>query len=167
MPLPGKLLQKEWSVHWRYGLYVSICELCSIFRTKNLIFVPLDSDNSCLSSYATLKVLIMIKQTNVSMIFSTYHLFADECAAGIDKCEHICNDTNEGYTCSCFTGYSLSADGHTCEGQIIFSCICVNVILSWNKNMLSAFAFSIFPYSFCFLHTTSHVFYNLCILNLF
>ena len=38
----------------------------------------------------------------------------------MDNCDQICNNTHctEGkYACSCYEGYVLGSDGHTCLGE--------------------------------------------------
>lgn len=43
----------------------------------------------------------------------------DECALGSDNmCAQNCQNTVGSYTCSCNTGYTLSSDGYTCDGEI-------------------------------------------------
>ncbi|KAK0420415.1 hypothetical protein QR680_014670 [Steinernema hermaphroditum] len=39
----------------------------------------------------------------------------DECASGTHQCEHRCVNQIGRYTCECMIGYSLRADGKTCE----------------------------------------------------
>lgn len=41
----------------------------------------------------------------------------DSCAEGNGGCEHDCLHTSEGAVCSCRSGYTLQADGKSCEGQ--------------------------------------------------
>ena len=40
----------------------------------------------------------------------------DECTLEIDNCAHDCMNSHGSYTCSCRTGYTLDADGFTCNG---------------------------------------------------
>lgn len=40
----------------------------------------------------------------------------DECALGIDVCYQTCADTEGSYTCRCQLGYTLDADGRSCNG---------------------------------------------------
>ena len=40
----------------------------------------------------------------------------DECTLEIDNCAHDCMNSHGSYTCSCQTGYTLDADGFTCNG---------------------------------------------------
>ena len=35
------------------------------------------------------------------------------------KCSHMCTNTPGSYVCSCYHGYVLSADGHTCFGEML------------------------------------------------
>ena len=34
---------------------------------------------------------------------------------GISNCEQVCIDTIESFTCSCYDGFALQPDGHSCE----------------------------------------------------
>ena len=52
--------------------------------------------------------------------FIQYYTDINECAMDMDNCDHICNNTHctEGkYACSCYEGYVLGSDGHTCLGE--------------------------------------------------
>lgn len=40
----------------------------------------------------------------------------DECSQGTDLCAQNCQDTQGSYTCSCWLGYALAADRHSCNG---------------------------------------------------
>ena len=46
------------------------------------------------------------------VVFCTTEI--DECAEGTSQCEHQCTNTNGGFQCSCFDGYSLNTDNHSC-----------------------------------------------------
>lgn len=52
------------------------------------------------------------------MFFNHYfpYLDIDECTVG-STCSHKCTNTNGSFTCSCFNGYKLQNDGHSCEGK--------------------------------------------------
>lgn len=41
----------------------------------------------------------------------------DECFEESHDCQHKCNNTDGGFTCDCFTGYTLNADNKTCNGS--------------------------------------------------
>ena len=53
---------------------------------------------------------------------NTYLLPPDinECATGVDECtfSELCRDTVGSYQCSCPAGYTLAADGKTCNGEV-------------------------------------------------
>ena len=34
-------------------------------------------------------------------------------------CDHYCVETLENYTCSCYPGYTLESNAHTCTGMYI------------------------------------------------
>ncbi|GMR52940.1 hypothetical protein PMAYCL1PPCAC_23135, partial [Pristionchus mayeri] len=38
----------------------------------------------------------------------------DECLLGGVRCSQYCAPKDDGYSCTCITGYNLAADGHTC-----------------------------------------------------
>ena len=42
----------------------------------------------------------------------------DECELGLDNCSHSCRDTVESYACTCNVGYTLAADGFSCNGEM-------------------------------------------------
>ena len=46
-----------------------------------------------------------------------YH-FTDihECSEGISGCNQVCSNTIGSYYCTCFEGYYLGGDNHTCLG---------------------------------------------------
>ena len=43
-------------------------------------------------------------------------LAASECEVDNGGCDHFCTDTIESYFCSCYPGYTLQPDKHTCLG---------------------------------------------------
>ena len=44
-------------------------------------------------------------------------LATSECDVGNGGCDHYCTETIDSYTCSCYEGYQLEADGHNCTGK--------------------------------------------------
>lgn len=70
----------------------------------------------------------------------------DSCAEGNSGCEHDCLHTSEGAVCSCRSGYSLQADGKSCEDvdecSSELSCcehICLNTIGSYTCHCQESF----------------------------
>ena len=41
----------------------------------------------------------------------------DLCSTDNGECSHNCTDLLPGRECSCYSGYVLNADGHTCNGN--------------------------------------------------
>jgi len=41
----------------------------------------------------------------------------DECTTNQHRCDQSCSDTVGSYTCSCVNGFTLDADGFTCNGN--------------------------------------------------
>ena len=37
-----------------------------------------------------------------------------ECSEGTHQCAQLCHITPESYVCSCYSGYTLDLNGHTC-----------------------------------------------------
>ena len=42
-----------------------------------------------------------------------------ECDIDNGGCDHYCTETINNYTCSCYPGYTLQLDGHTCTGKMV------------------------------------------------
>ena len=52
------------------------------------------------------------------MILQHFHIpDIDECSERTDRCEQECVNTDGSYYCACRSGYRLSSDGYTCEGE--------------------------------------------------
>jgi len=53
-------------------------------------------------------------------LYAFYYLYADidECLIRPSLCQHICANTDGGYTCDCREGYHLNANG-SCDGMCI------------------------------------------------
>ena len=45
----------------------------------------------------------------------------DECLDSNGRCNHNCTNTVGSYECSCWQGYFLSDDQHTCVGMYVFT----------------------------------------------
>ena len=43
----------------------------------------------------------------------------DECSDGSDNCDQTCTNTDGSFTCSCGSGFTLDADGHSCTADPI------------------------------------------------
>ena len=46
------------------------------------------------------------------------HIDVDECATNNGGCDHYCTNTIGSFVCSCYPGYTLDGDGHTCLGEL-------------------------------------------------
>ena len=42
----------------------------------------------------------------------------NECATNNGGCDHYCRNAIGSFVCSCFPGYTLDGDGHTCLGEL-------------------------------------------------
>ena len=60
----------------------------------------------------------------ISYLIRSYFLYflapsdVDECALGLHNCDHICNNTQGGFSCSCQDGFLLYLDEASCTGNI-------------------------------------------------
>ena len=68
--------------------------------------------------------------TNTEGSVTPFHFAAaSECEINNAGCDHYCTETIESYTCSCYVGYTLDLDGHTCVGkQTFFTTLCITII---------------------------------------
>ena len=66
-----------------------------------------------LLSFATVSVLSSIRLLPITTVC---HAAASECEMNNAGCDHYCTETLYSYTCSCYPGYTLQQDGHTCIG---------------------------------------------------
>ena len=53
----------------------------------------------------------------MSLLFYPHYIDIDECARGTGGCQHICNNIDGSYYCSCNDGYTLKSDGKYCTGK--------------------------------------------------
>ena len=58
--------------------------------------------------------MIKTALTNIIIVIIDYY----ECSLGNHSCQQVCNNNiGDFYTCSCWPGYQLKADGNSCEGN--------------------------------------------------
>ncbi|XP_077980023.1 bone morphogenetic protein 1-like [Glandiceps talaboti] len=50
-----------------------------------------------------------------NLLYVSYGIDSDECALGIDDCQHSCHNMVPGYVCNCYHGYELAEDGRNCN----------------------------------------------------
>ena len=59
------------------------------------------------------------KQVNMSCMIHDFicvlHADVNECAVNNGGCQQMCHDSTPGYTCSCYSGYNLAANGLNCS----------------------------------------------------
>ena len=48
-------------------------------------------------------------------------LAANDCEIDNAGCDHFCTETIRSYTCSCYPGYTLQEDKHTCVGELLLT----------------------------------------------
>ena len=50
----------------------------------------------------------------------------NECARGIDGCQHNCSNSIGSFFCSCNTGYALTSNGKSCTGKYV---LCMHIYI--------------------------------------
>ena len=60
---------------------------------------------------------ISLHYFNPSLLFKD----VNECIEEKGCCDHVCEDTEGSFICSCFEGYSLMEDQARCQGKLDFS----------------------------------------------
>ena len=80
----------------------------------------------------------------IDCLFVATYTDVDECQSSNGGCTHNCNNTIGSYYCSCYEGYELSSDNHTCIGKIasvyISQCIAVYLHLLLYKSIAKEMA---------------------------
>ena len=61
------------------------------------------------------KFIHACKGTTSTYVYSD----VDECATGVDECDHHCHNNIASYTCSCNGTYTLNPDGLHCDGMLL------------------------------------------------
>ena len=57
---------------------------------------------------------------NYNYLSSLIQLAASECNVDNGGCDHYCTETIQSYVCSCYPGYTLDTDQHTCTGETTY-----------------------------------------------
>ena len=74
----------------------------------------------CYSSYIA---GVTCRGNDIECIYTIHDVYHDldinECQQGTSGCSQICTNTPGSYKCSCYAGYHLSNDSHTCIGQTL------------------------------------------------
>ena len=74
-----------------------------------------------------MNILAMVKQLFRFLVLRMpVSIFTDtnECQENISGCSQICTNNPGSYVCTCYIGYSLDADNHTCNGEC-----CIELLL--------------------------------------
>ena len=53
--------------------------------------------------------------------FIIFYVDIDECQLDTNNCTQQCTNTDGSYNCSCYTGFILTSDNHTCIGWLTYS----------------------------------------------
>ena len=68
---------------------------------------------TCAGSYSVFLVVFTTKH------FTSIHTDINECSIDNGDCEHQCNNIVGSYACTCYRGYKLRDDKHTCESELM------------------------------------------------
>ena len=52
-----------------------------------------------------------------SILYVIFIVDIDECAQGISNCEQVCTNSDGAFNCSCFSGFVLHTNSHSCSGE--------------------------------------------------
>ena len=53
----------------------------------------------------------------------------DECTEGSSGCNQNCTNSIGGYSCTCYPGYQLSGDNHTCNGEFVVEPVGIETVV--------------------------------------
>ena len=65
----------------------------------------------------TIRLVMVIHSFNFRFSLVLVHLDIDECGEHVSGCNQHCVNTVGSYYCSCYTGFQINADQHTCFGR--------------------------------------------------
>ena len=69
------------------------------------------SGNSCAAGQLCMHNIYLLNH-----LLSIIATDINECSEGTSGCSQICENLRGSYNCSCFSGYNLQTNGHTCQG---------------------------------------------------
>lgn len=97
------------------ALKAHICVSTSAPTQTVLTFAPASLATSLPAMDSAAQVHnIIVHSTVVTM--SSFLTDINECTQGTASCDHNCLDTPGSYSCTCRPGYTLNADGFSCNG---------------------------------------------------
>ena len=85
--------------------------------------------------WAVMDLTAMVSYLYIQKDCSMKSLLSDinECDEGISGCNQTCTNTNGSYICSCYNGYVLDADDHSCNGKVI---VHITYVITASSQML-------------------------------
>ena len=92
----------------------AVIKIVLILLAVSSVVVIVDIHWAVMDLTAMVSYLYMQKDCSMKSLLSDIN----ECDEGISGCNQTCTNTNGSYICSCFDGYVLDADGHSCNGKV-------------------------------------------------
>ena len=83
-----------------------------ICQRKIITLIAYVAGNTCISPN-------LITNYSAFYLSSCLDSAASECDVDNGGCDHYCTETIQSYFCSCYPGYTLDTDQHTCVGESI------------------------------------------------
>ena len=71
----------------------------------------------------TIRLVMVIHSFNFRFSLVLVLLDIDECGEHVSGCNQHCVNTVGSYYCSCYTGFQINVDQHTCFGKCGIHCI--------------------------------------------
>lgn len=95
-------------LYWIQHLTVPVCTLSSF---KN------DISYESSHSFTNIKTKFIVECDWNMLLLLLCPLDEDECAVD-SPCSHSCNNIMGGFSCACPSGFTISTESNTCQGQI-------------------------------------------------
>ena len=100
-----------------------------ILLAVSSVVVIVDIHWAVMDLTAMVSYLYMQKDCSMKSLLSDIN----ECDEGISGCNQTCTNTNGIYICSCYNGYVLDSDGHSCNGKVI---VHITYVITASSQML-------------------------------
>ena len=93
----------------------AVIKIVLILLAVSSVVVIVDIHWAVMDLTAMVSYLYMQKDCSMKSLLSD----VNECDEGTSGCNQTCTNTNSSYICSCYNGYVLDSDGHSCNGKVI------------------------------------------------
>ena len=109
----------------------AVITIVLILLAVSSVVVTVDTYWAVMDLTVMVSYLYMHKDCSMKLPLSDIN----ECDKGISGCNQTCTNTNGSYTCSCYNGYVLDADGHSCNGKVL---VHITYVITASSQMLTS-----------------------------